>query len=157
MLLKQDVHNPSYCCLLSSEDKLGGVLPDAWEGPYDPQGGAQSWPSLDSVHHGPRAELTTGTLLPMPLPSVLTDPSWTLWALVAVGRVRDQQASQCKGSLCQILSSLTSIPAFDLRSLHTSSEFLKPFPKPPVVRAGILWKALSQRSTSRLYIVTLLI
>jgi len=37
MLLKQDVHNPSYCCLLSSEDKLGGVLPDAWEGPYDPQ------------------------------------------------------------------------------------------------------------------------
>ena len=75
MLLKQDVHNQSYCCLLpSSEDKLGRVLPDAWEGPYDPQGGAQSWPSLDSVHHG-SAGLTMGILLPMPLTSVLTDPS----------------------------------------------------------------------------------
>ena len=158
MLLKQDVHNPSYCCLLSSsEDKLSGVLPGAWEGPSDPQGGAQPWPSLASVHHGPRAGLTTGTLLLTPLPSVLTDPSWILWAPVAVGRVRDQQASQHEGSLRQIPSSLTSIPAFDLRPLHTSSEVLKPFLKPPAARTGILWKALSQRSTLRLYIVTLLI
>lgn len=84
----------------------------------------------------PRAPSCRG---PFPLCSLTPRRSSGLWWQLVV---RDQQASQHKGSLCQILSPPTSIPAFDLRSLHTSSEFLKPFLKPLAVRTGILWKAL---------------
>lgn len=53
MLLKQDVHNPRYCCFLSSkEDKLGRVCKcvgrvfSSWRV-------AQPWPFMASVHRGP--------------------------------------------------------------------------------------------------------